>query len=199
MKTSALKYLAWPLAVLVPAGAARAALLITTASLSGPAESPPNASPGTGTAWVTYDSTAHTLHVQANFSGLLGLVSAAHIHAPTPSPNSGTAGVATPLPTFPGFPSGVTSGTYDALFDLTQTSSWNPSFISNNGGTTAGAEAALVAALQDQRAYFNIHTTLYPGGEIRGFLTPIPEPAAGMWLAGLGLLGFGASRRLLRR
>jgi hypothetical protein len=38
-------------------------------SLSGPAEEPPNASPGTGTATVSLDTVAHVMTVQATFSG----------------------------------------------------------------------------------------------------------------------------------
>ncbi|MGH9882656.1 MAG: CHRD domain-containing protein, partial [Pyrinomonadaceae bacterium] len=96
---------------------AKADPVIFFANLSGPAEAPPNASPGTGTGIVTYDSTLHTLRVQVTFSGLLGNTTASHIHSATASPLSGTAGVATRVPTFIGFPLGVTSGTYDMTFD----------------------------------------------------------------------------------
>ena len=82
-----------------------------TATLSGPNEAPPNASPGTGTSLVTYDDVAHTLRVEASFSGLIGTTTAAHIHAPTAVPFTGTIGVATQTPSFSGFPLGVTSGT----------------------------------------------------------------------------------------
>lgn len=197
MKTSSQKTLLTLVAALALGGAAHAAVLVTYATLDGPSEAPPNASPGTGTATVTYDSVAHTLRVQTSFSGLLAGVTAAHIHAPTALPNTGTAGVATPVPTFPGFPSGVTSGSYDQTFDLTLASSWNPTFINNNGGTPAGAEAALAAALMSQRAYLNIHTTQFSGGEIRGFLA-VPEPGTYALLAGLGLCAFAACRRFQR-
>jgi hypothetical protein len=63
-------------------------------------------------------------------------------------------GVATQVPTFSGFPLGVTSGTYSELFDLTLASSWNPAFITANGGTTAGAEARLTLGLDQGQAYF---------------------------------------------
>ena len=49
--------------------------------------------------------------------------------------------------------------------------------------------------LQAGKAYMNIHTTTFGGGEIRSFVTVVPEPASyGMLL--LGLAGLGG---LLRR
>ncbi|HEU4859393.1 MAG TPA: CHRD domain-containing protein, partial [Chitinophagaceae bacterium] len=51
-------------------------------SLTGPAEVPPNNSPGTGKATITIDAAANTMRVQTTFSGLLAGVTAAHIHAP---------------------------------------------------------------------------------------------------------------------
>jgi hypothetical protein len=95
-----------------------------TAVLTGPNENPSNASTGTGSALVSLDTTAHQLHVTVVFSGLTGNTTASHIHCCV-APN-GNAGVATTTPTFPGFPLGVTSGTYDVVLDTTQASSWNP-------------------------------------------------------------------------
>jgi len=138
--------------------------------LSGPAESPPNASPGTGGAEVTIDNVANTMRVQCTFSGLLGTTNACHIHAPTAVAGTGTAGVATMTPAFTGFPLGVTAGTLDHTFDLTLLATYNSPFVTANGGTAAGAEAALLSAIAAGKAYFNIHTTVVPGGEIRGFL-----------------------------
>ena len=157
--------------------AANAAILTYVANLDGASESPPNASPGTGAAQVDYDNVAHTLHVHATFSGLLGNTTASHIHAPTASPGTGTAGVATTTPTFAGFPLGVMSGTYDNTLDLTLATSYNPSYVTANGGTPATAEAALTAAIAAGKAYFNIHTQSFGGGEIRGFLVEAPTPA----------------------
>ncbi len=172
--------------------------VVFVANLSGPAESPPNASPGTGFARITYDSVAHTLHVQVTFSGLTSGTTASHIHSATAIPGSGTAGVATTLPFFAGFPIGVTSGTYDNTLDLTMLSSFNPAFVTGNGGTAASAEAALAFGLFNDRAYLNIHTTNFPGGEIRGFLVPTPEPAT-MLLLGTGLAGFALKVRRRRK
>ena len=147
------------------AGAARASMIAYEADLDGLSQSPPNASPGTGHVLLEIDDAAHTMHVAVTFQDLLGTSTAAHVHGPTASAGTGTAGVITTLPTFAGFPLGVTSGIYDNTLDLTQASSWNPGFITANGGTTAGAEAALLQSLADGTAYFNLHTNRsMPGG-----------------------------------
>ena len=191
------------LAVLVLATTMCADTIVFHASLSGPAESPPNASPGTGTAIVTLDTTANTLRVQVTFSGLFAFVpgtstpsgtTASHIHCCTTVPFAGTANVATTTPTFPGFPLGVTSGTYDQTFDLTLGSSYNPAFVTANGGTPTSAEAALIAAMLAGRTYLNIHSTAVPGGEIRGFLVA-PEPSSMIMLGAALLGGMGLRRR----
>jgi hypothetical protein len=143
-----------------------------TTTFSGAAEAPPNASPGTGKASVTISG--NFMRVQASFSGLLGNTTAAHIHAPTLVPFAGTAGVATNLPSFTNFPLGVRAGTYDHTFDMTAASSYNPSYITNNGGSPATAFVALKAAMAAGRSYFNIHSVFAPGGEIRGFLVACP-------------------------
>ena len=170
-------------------------MIIFTTTLSGPNESPANASPGTGTATVTWDTTAHTMRVQTVFSGLTGTTTASHIHAATITPGTGTAGVATTTPTFSNFPLGVTSGSYDNTLDLTQSGSYNPAYVTANGGTVSGAESSLFAALQAGTAYLNIHTSTFGGGEIRGFLQQTPEPAS-LAIVGLGgLLALGRRRQ----
>ena len=130
------------------------------AVLDGPSESPPVASSGQGMAYVIYDSTAQTLSLDVTFSGLTGTVTVAHIHCCTATPEAGNVGVATTTPTFPGFPVGVTFGSYDEIFDLTDVASFNAAFVNANGGTAAGAEVALALGLVEGRAYLNIHTTL---------------------------------------
>src|SRR4029077_17939808 len=148
------------------------------ANLSGPNESPPNASPGTGSVTAIFDFAAHTLDLHVTFSGLTSPTTAAHIHAPTPFAFAGKAGVATQVPYFINFPIGVTSGTYDQTFNTLDSSFYNPAFLTANGGTAAGAEAALDQALDQGKAYFNIHTDNFPSGEIRSFLRVRPVPDA---------------------
>jgi hypothetical protein len=174
--------------------AAFAEPLVFIADLSGAAEEPPNASPGTGSARVTIDAVAHTMRVEASFQDLMGTVTVSHIHVingPGDANIFDTIGpVATQVPTFDGFPAGVTSGAYDQTFDMTLSGSYNPTFVTNSGGTVALAEAALFSAIMDGRAYLNIHSTSFAGGEIRGFLAPVPEPGtmAALALGGLALL-----------
>ena len=146
---------------------------------------------GTGTVSVAFDDDTFTMKVDVSFSGLSGTSTASHIHCCTAAAGAGSAGVATPVPTFPLFPLGVTSGSYSMTFDMTQASSWNPAFITANGGTVSSAFAAFATGLADGKAYLNIHSSISAGGEVRTFLvpSPVPEPETyALMLAGLGLL-----------
>src|SRR4051794_14532434 len=105
------------LALSAAAGTANATTFIFKASLDGASEVPPNASPGTGLGVFAFDDVLHTLIVDVTFSGLIGTTTAAHVHAPTAVAGTGNASVATELPLFTGFPTGVQAGSYHHLFD----------------------------------------------------------------------------------
>jgi hypothetical protein len=144
-----------------------------SAKLSGAAEDAPNNSPAVGHVIITIDFDENVLTVDTSFSGLIGTVTDAQIHAMTLTVGTGTAGAATQVPSFDEFPSGVTSGDYEHEFDLALATTYNPAFITSTG-SISNAYNALAFAMNDGKAYFNIATTAFPNGEIRGFLSYVP-------------------------
>jgi hypothetical protein len=193
--SSALALLA---ALVLQAPAAHAATLTFGGVLSGANEVPPNNSPGAGTVAVVLDPTAETIQIIASFFGLTTPDVAAHIHCCGPVGTN--VGVATTIPAFAGFPLGVTQGTYlSPLFSLEDQSFYNPAFITLEGGLEQ-AEAALIAGILNQQTYFNIHTTMFTGGEIRtqNLLLGVPEPSTWVMML-LGFAGLGFAFRQSRR
>lgn len=174
------------------AGAAQAAT-VYKATLSGSNENPPNATTGTGVAFVTIDEALGTMKLDVTFQNMSNPVTVAHIHCCIVSQSS-NAGVATTAPTFDGFPT-ATSGSYLQTFDMTSAGSYNPAFVTIHGGV-AGAFAVLLAGMNSGSAYLNLHSAEFAGGEIRGDFAAIPEP--GTWalmITGFGLTGMAIRRR----
>ena len=175
---------------------AMAAPVVYTGTLLGSSEVPPVTSPGRGTVTVTYDPITRAMTHNVGFSTLLGTVTAAHVHCCVAGPGN-NAGVATQTPTLPGFPSGISSGTYTSTFDMSMASSYSASFVTSQG-SVAQAEAALIDGMGRGGAYFNVHSTAFPGGEIRADLfekpvfangfEPIVQPLCG-WNTALGTPG----------
>jgi hypothetical protein len=164
----------------VGAGTARADF-VATATLLGVNETPPNGSPAMGFIEVDFNAPLNQLHIHETFSGLVAPDAAGHIHV-------GPEGVAGPivLPFSPasGFPVGVTAGTYDAFL--------GPADLTPAGGVNTFDD--LIAQIEAGNTYANVHSTMFPGGEIRGQLQTVPEPAS-FTLAALGALGLLVCRR----
>ncbi len=134
-------------------------------NIDGLQSAPPNASPGFGTGTVTYNAGTNSIDWNISWTGLLAAPTAMHFHQAA----AGTNGpVIVPIGSWTG---GTTGGT-----------------IGSAGGLSPGFVAALIAG----DVYFNLHTPIFPGGEIRGQV--VPTPAAGA-LLGLGVLAAGRRRR----
>ena len=114
--------------------------------LVGAQEVPPNASPGTGTITVSLDKAQTQLTVvQFCFSGLVAPATAAHIHGP--APRGTNAPVIFPMSGVPNLNSGCIPTPQSFAIGAVQVSE-------------------LLAGLM----YANVHSTTFPGGEIRGQL-----------------------------
>lgn len=113
-------------------------------NILGSQEVPPSTSTGVGALDGTYDDGNQQLVFDMFFTGLSAGTTAAHFHGPA------NIGVNAPIQIgFAGFPTGVTSGGYSNTYTL-----------------TLAQETQLLGGLW----YVNIHTTGFPGGEIRGQL-----------------------------
>ena len=162
-------------AALALSGPAQADTFVFSTILSKVGEPVPT-STATGASVVSFDDATDTVTVLLSFAGLANSAPFGHIHCCTPTANTGSSGVAlgfTPLPA-------ATTGSYVNIFSL-----------------APGAFDSLLTGTMAGKSYVNIHTPgTYAGGEIRGFLVPVPEPETyALMLAGLGLLGWTARRR----
>jgi hypothetical protein len=139
-------------------------------------EVPPNPSPALGSFKASYDAVTKLLTVNIVFNGLIAPVTAAHIHGPASPGVNGP--VIIPLT---GFPVGQILGIYTNVLPVTP---------------------AQEAMILNGSTYVNIHTSAFPGGEIRaqlmegtlkGNCAPLPVIPVSNWallFGGLLIAGF---------
>ena len=114
--------------------------------MSGGQEVPANSSAAQGKIEANYNKITKTLSYKVTWSGLSGNVTGFHIHGATdPGFNAGV------IQNFSGYPTGP-AGTY-------------------SGYVVADGQVFKEEEILGGKLYVNIHTALYPGGEIRGQLS----------------------------
>ncbi len=129
------------------------------------------ASPGTGSATVIVDDVANTLFVSLTYQGLLYPTIDAHIHC-CADPSMSAPVI---IPFVPPFVLGDVQGSFEQTFAISDEQ-----------------EMQVLSGL----SYINIHTTVFPAGEIRGNILPAPEPSTFAVLAvGLAALSARGWRR----
>ena len=164
--------------------------LIGTAGNGLLAGNEPGVSGGTGGeigAGITFDDATLVLSVNVGwgsgngFSNLTSAVNNQHIHGPTTS----------------NYGSGYTQ-TAGVEFNLTRSSNnpTNGTIVNNNVVLTA----AQMTNLFNGKYYINVHTVNNAGGEIRGFLVPVPRVnvSVSSTQANLVLSGFTGQRQILQ-
>ena len=136
------------LAALCVCGVPAQAQITFVAVLSSLQEIPPNASPATGFSQVVLNAAETQITADLSWQNLVAASTAAHIH-------TAPVGVNGPV-TFPFIGAGgmITGAVATHVFLI------NP---------------AQVTSLKAGNMYVNVHSSVYPGGEIRGQLQAVPE------------------------
>jgi CHRD domain len=170
--------------LLLQAVSSHAATITFNANLLGANETPPIATAGNGVGIFTFDTVAQNITFSLNYSALSSNAQMAHIHF---GPVGVSGPIILPFSPNPTGTSGSLSGVLTSANLINQATSGIVTF-------TDIYNAALAGDL-----YANLHTVLYPAGEIRGQLTPaasaVPEPMTSLLFVS-GLLAIPLTRRL---
>ena len=137
--------------------------------LSGYEENPDISSVATGSFTARLADDGKSIHYKLSYSGLEGAVTQSHVHFGKTAINGGisfwlceTANVQSPVASTPTCPS--PGGTVEG--DITSADVIGPT----SQGIEAGNLAEILAAMRAGHAYANVHSTKWPGGEIRAQL-----------------------------
>jgi hypothetical protein len=137
-------------AIVLAAGAVSGAMHFFSVDMDGAQEVPPNGSPGSGSALVELTA-SNVLTWYVSFENLTGAITALHFHGPA------AAGVNRPVQINVGAINGLSSP------------------LDGSATIMAPQAADLLAGLW----YLNLHSSAFPGGELRGQVPPIPESCIG--------------------
>ena len=147
--------------------------------LNGYEENPDISTIGTGSFEARLSRDGTSLHYKLSYSGLEGNVAQAHVHfgkrainggisyflcsnLTTPAPPPGT-------PACPGTTSGTVEGDIEAADVIGPGATVGPPPTAGQG-IEPGNLAEILAAMRAGHAYANVHTSKWPGGEIRAQL-----------------------------
>ena len=183
---------------------ASAAVIALIANMDGAQEVPQVGPPGstqadlggTGSASLLFDDVTNVLSWVISYSLNTGPSTVAHFHGRRLSAQTAGPGISSPtqlnIPGIPTTAAGTVSGTFD--FDVDAFLGL-PSEQPGQPGALTRAERIddLLAGLW----YINIHTSVFPSGEIRGQILRVPEPGTLVLfgIGSLGLVGFAVRRR----
>jgi CHRD domain len=119
-----------------------------TSVINGANEVPANASAGTATLTGTYDASTKFITVSVTYAGLTGTLTASHLHQAAVGVNGGVIVNLGPA-------TGANAGTFGGIFSI---------------------PPANEASLLSGNVYINLHSTAFPGGELRGQLALLLKP-----------------------
>jgi hypothetical protein len=155
---------------------ARADTITFTATLSGSQEVPPVNVPGFGSAVLVLDDVTGVAVIAVSYTNLSSGITMGHIHGPAPA--------------------GVNAGIIQGFTSQLVLGSTTGGF--SNFTFPVALTAAQITALKNGLVYVNLHTSAFPGGELRGQLTIVPEPGTFL-LLGAGLVSVAGALRKRRQ
>lgn len=131
-------------------------------------EVPTLSTPAMGTFRAHIDEKSQVIHYELSYSGLTGDVTQAHIHLGARGTNGGVMAFLCSASPFGSVPMCPPSGTVSGMIMAADVVG------PGSQGVPAGAFDALTAAIRAGAAYVNVHSSAFPGGEVRGQLGEIP-------------------------